>query len=72
MGAHYTLIKTRLGFTEDLITLLEEGSDRLINVDLDAESANLLALQTRHDMALGVLSLSFNNGSAIFALLQLG
>ena len=72
LGAHYTLIKTRLGFTEDLITLLEEGSDRLINVDLDAESANLLALQTRHDMALGVLSLSFDNRSSIFGLLTLG
>jgi len=72
LDAHDTLIKTQLGFTEDLITVLEEGSDRLINVDLDAESANLLALQTRHDMALGVLSLSFHNGSAIFALLQLG
>jgi flagellin-like hook-associated protein FlgL len=72
LGTHYTLIKTRLGFTEDLITVLEEGSDRLINVDLDAESANLLALQTRHDMALGVLSLSFDNRSSIFGLLTLG
>ncbi len=72
LGAHDTLIKTRLGFTEDLITVLEEGSDRLINVDLDAESANLLALQTRHDLALGVLSLSFDNRSSIFGLLTLG
>ncbi len=72
LGVHYTLIKTRLGFTEDLITVLEEGSDRLINVDLDAESATLLALQTRHDMALGVLSLSFDNRSSIFGLLTLG
>ncbi|MFQ5618184.1 MAG: hypothetical protein ACE5FR_04360 [Rhodospirillales bacterium] len=72
LGGNNTLINTRLAFTENLINTLEEGSAKLINADLNEEAANLLALQTRHDLALGALSLSFNNGSAIFTLLQLG
>ena len=72
LGGNNTLINTRLTFTENLINTLEEGAAKLVNADLNAEAANLLALQTRHDLALGALGLSFDNGSAIFALLQLG
>ncbi len=72
LGGNNTLINIRLTFTENLINTLQDGSAKLINADLDAEAANLLALVTRHDLALGALSLSFDNGSAIFALLQLG
>ncbi len=72
LGGNNTLINTRLTFTENLINTLQDGSAKLINADLDEEAANLLALLTRHDLALGALSLSFDNGSAIFELLQLG
>ena len=48
------------------------GAARLINADVNEVAANLLALQTRHDLALGAMSLSFDNGSAIFTPLQLG
>ena len=72
LGGNNTLINTRFTFTENLINTLEDGAAKLINTDLNEEAANLLALQTRHDLALGALALSFDNGSAIFALLQLG
>ena len=72
IGGNNTLINIRLTFTENLIDTLEEGSAKLINADLDKEAAILLALQTRHDLALAALGLSFDNGSAVFALLQLG
>jgi len=72
LGGNNTLINTRFTFTENLINTLEDGAAKLINADLNEEAANLLALQTRHDLALGALALSFDNGSAIFALLQLG
>ncbi len=72
LGGNNTLINIRLTFTENLINTLEDGAAKLINADLNAEAANLLALQVRHDLALGALGLSFDNGSAIFALLQLG
>lgn len=72
LGGNNALINIRVTFTENLINTLEDGAAKLINADLNAEAATLLALQTRHDLALGALSLSFDNGSAIFALLQLG
>ena len=72
LGGNNTLINIRLTFTENLINTLEDGAAKLINADLEEEAANLLALQIRHDLALGALGLSFDNGSAIFALLQLG
>ena len=72
LGGNNTLINIRLAFTENLINTLEDGAAKLINADLNEEAANLLALQTRHDLALAALGLSFDNGTAIFALLQLG
>ncbi len=72
LGGNNTLINIRLTFTENLINTLEEGSAKLMYADLNEEAANLLALQTRHDLALSALSLSFDNGWAIFELLQLG
>ena len=72
LGGNNTLINTRFTFTENLINTLEDGAAKLINADLNEEAANLLAVQTRHDLALAALGLSFDNGSAVFALLQLG
>ena len=72
LGGNNALINTRFAFTENLINTLEDGAAKLINADLAEEAANLLAVQTRHDLALAALGLSFDNGSAVFALLQLG
>jgi len=55
------LLQTREGFTQDLISTLEAGAGLLVNANLEEESANLLALQTRQ--ALGTSSLSFANQS---------
>jgi flagellin-like hook-associated protein FlgL len=71
LGGNNTLLNIRLTFTENLINTLAGGVAKLINADLNAEGANLLALRTRNDLALGAMSLSLNNGSAVFALLQL-
>ncbi len=70
LGGNNTLINIRLTFTENLINTLENGAAKLINADLNEEAANLLALQIRYDLALYALSLSFDNGSAIFNMLQ--
>ena len=72
LGGNNALINTRFTFTENLINTLEDGAAKLINADLQEEAANLLAVQTRHDLALAALGLSFDNGSAVFALLKLG
>ena len=54
-----SLLQTRETFTDDLIQTLEAGAGLLVNANLEEESANLLALQTRQ--ALGTSSLSFAN-----------
>ena len=71
LGGNNTLLNIRLAFTENLVNTLAGGVARLIDADLNAEAANLLALRTRNDLVLGAMSLSLNNGSAVFALLQL-
>ena len=60
-GTDLGIIQTREDFTTTFITNLQEGAGRLINANLEEESANLLALQTRQ--ALGTTSLSFANQS---------
>jgi len=60
-GTDLGIIQTREDFTNTFITGLQEGAGRLINANLEEESANLLALQTRQ--ALGTTSLSFANQS---------
>jgi len=67
-----TIINSRLGFVDEIVTLLNEGSDKLVATDLTTESANLLALQTRHDLSVTGVGLFFKDGTVLTALLQLG
>ena len=60
-GAGLGIIQTREEFTSNLVNVLEEGAGKLVNANLEEESANLLSLQTRQ--ALGVQSLSIANQS---------
>ncbi len=53
------MLQTREAFTTEIIETLEAGAGLLVNANLEEESANLLALQTRQ--ALGTSSLSFAN-----------
>ncbi len=46
-GNNYSIVQTRQDFTENLINVLEEGADDLTLADMNEESANMLALQTR-------------------------
>ena len=71
LGYNNTLLNIRLTFTKELANTLAGGVAKLINADLNAEAANLLALRARNDLTLGAMSLSLNNGSAIFDLLKL-
>ena len=51
-GNNYSIVQTRQDFTENLINVLEEGSDNLILADMNEESANMLALQTRQQLGI--------------------
>ncbi len=48
----FALLQTRLEFTEDLINTHEEAGDKLTLADLEEESANRLALETREQLSL--------------------
>ncbi len=72
LGTSNDIINTRLEFTDDLINTLEEGAAKLTAADLSEEAANLLALVTRHDLAITALGLTFTNGTIITNLLKLG
>jgi flagellin-like hook-associated protein FlgL len=55
-GANASMLQIRSEFTDNLVTTLKTGAAELVNADLNEESANMLALQTRQQ--LGTISLS--------------
>lgn len=58
LAADAGVITTRLDFTQGIIDTLEVGADNLTAADLNKESANLLALQTRQQLGIVGLSLT--------------
>ncbi len=55
-GRNAALMEIRREFTENMVNTLESGAGQLVNADMNAESANMLSLQTRQQ--LGTISLS--------------
>ena len=67
-GNNYSIIQNREDFTENLINVLEEGSDKLTLADMNEESANMLALQTRQQLAINSLSLASQAAQSVLKL----
>ncbi len=67
-GNNYSVVQTREEFTENLINVLEEGSDKLVLADMNEESANMLALQTRQQLAINSLSLASQAAQSVLRL----
>lgn len=67
-GTNYSIIQSREDFTDNLINVLEEGSDKLVLADMNEESANMLALQTRQQLAVNSLSLASQAAQAVLKL----
>ena len=67
-GNNYSVVQTREEFTENLINVLEEGSDKLTLADMNEESANMLALQTRQQLAINSLSLASQASQSVLKL----
>ena len=57
-GNNYSVVQSREEFTDNLINVLTEGADKLVLADMNEESANMLALQTRQQLAINSLSLA--------------
>ena len=68
LGNNYNIITTRQDFTESLINVLTEGADKLTLADMNEESANMLALQTRQQLAINSLSLANQASQSILKL----
>lgn len=68
LGNNYSIIQTRQDFTESLIDVLETGSDNLVLADMNEESANYLALQTRQQLAINSLSLASQSAQSVLKL----
>ena len=68
LGSNNTILTTRLDFTTNLVNTLETGSGKLTLADLNEESVNLLALQTRQQLGLNSLALASQSERAILSL----
>ena len=67
-GNNYSIVQNRQDFTENLINVLTEGADKLTLADMNEESANMLALQTRQQLAINSLSLASQASQSVLKL----
>lgn len=64
----YFIVEKRNEYTEELINILTEGTDKLILADMNEESAVMLSLQTRESLAVNALSLASQSSTSILRL----
>ena len=67
-GNYYSIVQNRQDFTKNLINVLTEGADNLTLADMNEESANMLALQTRQQLAINSLSLASQAAQGVLQL----
>ena len=67
-GNNYSIVQNREDFTDNLINVLTEGADNLTLADMNEESANMLALQTRQQLAINSLSLASQASQSVLQL----
>lgn len=67
-GNYYSIVTEREDFTNRLINVLTEGADKLTLADMNEESANMLALETRQLLAVNSLSLASQTSRSILKL----
>ncbi len=65
-----SLLQVRLSFTTDFVNTLEEAGDKIVLADLEEESANLLALQTRQQLGLQAISFAAQSEQSILSLFR--
>jgi len=68
LGSNNTILSTRLDFTQSLVSTQQGGEAKLTLADLNEESANLLALQTRQQLGINSLALAAQSERSILAL----
>ncbi len=67
-GNQYAIVQNWEDFTDNMINTLTEGADKLTLADMNEEGANMLALQTRQQLATNSLSMSSQAAQAVLRL----
>lgn len=70
IGSNITLLQTRLDFTTNYVNTLTIGAGKLNLADLNEESANALALQTRQQLGIQSLSMATQAEQSVVGLFQ--
>jgi len=65
-----SIINSHLSYITDLVTIVQDGASKLVDANLSAENANLLALKTRHNLSVTGVGLFFKDGTILTSLLQ--
>ena len=68
LGNHLSIIQTRMDFTDAMTDILQTGADDLVLADMNEESANYLALQTRNSLAVNALALAAQSNNSVLKL----
>lgn len=68
LSANLAVVSARLDFTDNMVSTLKEGADKLTLADMNEESANMLALQTRQNLGITSLSLASQANQSILRL----
>ena len=66
-----TIMQTRVDFNKSMVDTLNTGADSLTANDMNADSAALLALQTRQQIAATSLSLTRGGDTSVLRLFGL-
>jgi flagellin-like hook-associated protein FlgL len=69
LSSNALVIATRREFTNNTISILNNGADDLLATDINEDAAQLLALQTRQQLSLTVLSLTQSQGQGALRIL---
>ena len=69
-GSNLSTVQIRQSFTKAMINTLQTGSDSLTLANSNQEGANLLALQTRQQLATTALSLASQASQSVLRLFQ--
>jgi len=67
-GSHLSIVEIRTDFTKSMVNTLQTGADNLVLADVNEESANMLALQTRQQLSTTALSLASQADQAVLRL----
>ena len=67
-GSNLSVVQARQDFTNNMVDTLNIGADKLVAADTNAESANLLALQTRQQLSTKALSLANQADQSVLSL----